>query len=100
MSSVYQINKGVGKPIVFRGLKGPWIGCLFCGLAGLVVLFAVAYITGVPLPACVIVVISLGIALFLLVYRLNHRYSEHGIMKNIAYRSMPKWIRFDRPLQL
>lgn len=100
MSALFQINKGVGKPIVFRGLKGSWIALLSCGLASLVVLFAVAYIAGVPLIGCVSVVVSLATALFFFVYRLNHRYKEHGVMKAIAYRSMHKWVRFDRPLQL
>lgn len=100
MSTVYHINKGIGKPIVFRGLKGPWIGGLACGLAALVVLFAVAYIMGVPLIACVSVVIILGVLLFVFAYRLNKRHGVHGLMKEVAYRSLPKWIRFNRALPL
>jgi hypothetical protein len=37
MASVYQINKGVGKPIVFRGLKAQYIAYLAVGLVVLLV---------------------------------------------------------------
>ena len=45
---VYQINKGINKPIEFKGLKAQYIGYLAGGLVGLLILFAVMYISGLP----------------------------------------------------
>jgi len=45
MSSIYQINKGVSKPIVFKGLKAQYIAYLAIGLVFLLVAFAVLYIS-------------------------------------------------------
>ena len=35
MATVYYINKGINKPIVFKGLKAQYIGYLAVGLVGL-----------------------------------------------------------------
>jgi len=94
--SVYSINKGVGKQIVFRGLKGQYIWWLGIGIAGLLVLFAMLYIMGVPLVVCIALVAVLGSGLFYQVYKLNKRYGEHGWMKEMARRSVPKWICCDQ----
>lgn len=93
MSSVYHINKGVGKPVVFRGLKGQFIWWLALGLGLLLVVFALLYIAGTPIAICMGLVLGLGGLLFRIVYQLNHRYGEHGMMKQLAHKATPKWIR-------
>jgi len=85
----YDINKGINRPIEFRGLKAQYIFYLAIGLAALLVLFSVMYITGVPVYASVAVVTISGSALFFGVYRYSHLYGEHGLMKAIAYRQVP-----------
>lgn len=92
MSSVYIINKGVNKPVVFRGLKAQYIWWLAIGLGGLLVLFALMYIAGVPVVICMVIILLAGSLLFYYVYRMNHRYGEHGMMKALAKKSTPKWI--------
>lgn len=94
MASVYQINKGVSKPIVFKGLKGQYIAYLAVGLVLLLIAFAVLYISGVNLFVVLPLIVGLGTALFLTVSRLSHRFGEHGLMKYFAKRSLPKYIRF------
>jgi hypothetical protein len=48
-TSVYRINKGINKPIEFKGLKAQYIGYLAAGLVLPLVMFAVMYI-GTVLP--------------------------------------------------
>jgi hypothetical protein len=96
MNSVYAINKGVGKPIVFKGLKGQWIGWLCGGLLMLLLLFALCYIAGAALFICVAFVVIAGAILFYLVYKLNKQYGEHGLMKGMAARVTPKRIVCDQ----
>jgi hypothetical protein len=93
MSSVYEINKGIGKPIVFRGLKAQWIWWLGGGLAVLLLVFAVMYIVGVNLLVCVVFIVGSGVLLFMNVYRLSRKYGEHGLMKEVARKSVPKGLK-------
>ncbi len=89
MSSVYKVNKGIGQPVVFKGLKAQWIWWLCGGVVALLLLFAVMYIAGVVLSICVFVVLGLGSVLFVFVHRCSKKYGEHGLMKEIARRSVP-----------
>jgi hypothetical protein len=96
MNSVYVINKGIGKPIVFRGLKGQWISWLCSGLLILLLLFALCYIAGAPLIICLLFISMAGALLFYLVYKYNSKYGEHGLMKQMAHRVTPKRILCDQ----
>jgi hypothetical protein len=92
-SSVYQINKGINKPIEFRGLKAQYIWYLGGGLLALLILFAILYICGVNTFICLAVIVSLGVALFMYVYKLSHAYGEYGMMKKIARKGVPKLLK-------
>ncbi|NNU33676.1 DUF4133 domain-containing protein [Mucilaginibacter sp. S1162] len=92
--ALYQINKGINKPIEFKGLKAQYIGYLAAGLVLLLISFAVMYILGVPVMACILIIISPGSGLFYQVFRLNHKYGEHGLMKKAAKGYLPNHLKF------
>ncbi|NQX56808.1 DUF4133 domain-containing protein [Pedobacter panaciterrae] len=94
MASVYHINKGVSKPIVFKGLKAQYIAYLAVGLVLLLLGFVLGYLLGAPLFVLLPLVLSLGFALFFFVFRLSHRFGEHGLMKYVAKRGLPSRIVF------
>ncbi|WGQ09726.1 DUF4133 domain-containing protein [Pedobacter gandavensis] len=94
MASIYHINKGVSKPIEFRGLKGQYIAWLAIGLVFLLIAFAVLYLLGSELVLILPVILCLGSLLFFMVFRLSHRFGEHGLMKFIAKRGLPKTMIF------
>jgi hypothetical protein len=91
---MYQINKGINKPIEFKGLKAQYIGYLAVGLVILLIGFAVMYLIGVPVYWCIITVSGLGSALFYQVFRLSHKYGEHGLMKKAAKHYLPNHLKF------
>src|SRR3982751_2472788 len=93
MSRGYQINKGINKPIEFKGLKAQYIWYLGGGLLGLLILFAILYICGINTFVCLGTIILLGTSLFLYVSRLSHQYGEYGLMKKIAKKRIPKVIK-------
>jgi hypothetical protein len=93
MASVYPVNKGINKPIEFRGLKAQYIWYLAGGCLFLLVLFAALYITGVNQYLCIGIVGLLTTILFMTVYRTSHKYGEFGIMKKIARRAVPTVIK-------
>lgn len=100
MSSVYQVNKGIGQPVVFRGLKAQWIWWLGGGVVVLLLVFAVLYIVGINLGVCVALVLGLGCVLFWLVYRFSRKYGEYGLMKEVARRSVPMALKGCSRLEL
>ena len=93
-NSIYHINKGINKPIEFRGLKAQYIGYLAGGLVLLMILFAVLYIAGTPTLICLPLILTLGTLLFMMVYRYSHKYGQYGLLKKAAKSSLPVSIRF------
>ncbi|RZM22411.1 MAG: DUF4133 domain-containing protein [Pedobacter sp.] len=94
MASIYQINKGVSKPIMFKGLKSQYIAYLAIGLLSLLLFFAVGYVAGLSVFLLVPAIIVLGTAVFFVIFRLSHRFGEHGLMKFFAKRSLPHHLKF------
>jgi hypothetical protein len=92
-TSVYQINKGINKPVEFKGFKAQYIWYLGGGLIGLLILFAILYICGVNTFICLGLILGLGFLLFSYVYKLSHKYGQYGLMKKVAKRSIPKTIK-------
>ena len=92
-NSVYQINKGINKPIEFKGLKAQYIWYLGGGLVALLILFAILYICGVNVFICLVLIVLLTTALFLYVYKLSRAYGEYGLMKKMAKKAVPDVIK-------
>lgn len=92
-SSVYTINKGINKPIEFKGLKAQYIVYLAVGLVVLLVLFAILYIIGVNMFVCLALTVVLGTALFMFVYRMSDTYGQHGLLKKMARRQLPAFVK-------
>jgi len=93
--SIYQINKGVSKPIVFKGLKAQYIAYLAVSLVLLLISFAILYICGLSLWVILPLIVGLGSALFFTVFRLSHRFGEHGLSKHFAKKQLPDYIKFN-----
>ena len=89
-NSVYKINKGINKPIEFRGLKAQYIWYLGIGLVVLLIVFAVLYIVGINTYLCLFVTLIFGAGLFMQVTRLSNKYGEHGMMKKFARSKLPR----------
>lgn len=94
MASVYHINKGINRPIVFKGLVGQYIAYLAAGLVLLLIGFTVLYMSGVGLFIVLPLILSLGAGLFFLVLRLSRRFGAHGLSKYLARRKVPLYLRF------
>jgi hypothetical protein len=92
-TSVYPINKGISRPIEFKGLKAQYIWYLGGGLLLLLILFAILYISGINTFVCLFFIVSCAVALFMHVYTLSRKYGEHGMMKKLAKRMIPDEIK-------
>lgn len=92
-SSVYSINKKANSVVEFKGLKAQYIWYLGGGLVGLMILFAILYVIGINTYICLVVILVAGGILFSKVYQMSNTYGEHGLMKKMARRMVPKVIR-------
>lgn len=90
-NSVYRINKGINKPIEFKGLKAQYIWYLGGGVLALLVVFATFYIIGVNMFVCLAIIAVLGVMLFVAVYHLSNTYGVHGLTKKFARRGIPRF---------
>ena len=88
-STVYEINKGVNKPLEFRGLKAQYIGYMAAAAVLLLLVFAGLYVSGVSTYLSLPLVLLTGVALFSWIYRFNKRYGTHGLQKARMYRRLP-----------
>jgi hypothetical protein len=93
MSSVYQINKGINQSIEFKGLKAQYIWYLGGGVVGLMIVFAVLFIIGIPSLVCVVLIGSAGTVMVIKIYKMSRKYGEHGMMKALASRQIPKCVK-------
>ena len=59
----------------------------------LMIVFAALFIIGVPSLICVAFVGTAGVILVVKIYRMSARYGEHGMMKALASRQVPKCIK-------
>jgi hypothetical protein len=94
MASIYQINKGVCRPLTFKGLKGQYIAYLAVGLVLLLLTFAVLYICRVSLWVLLPLTGFSGTVLLLTTFRLSQRFGEHGLGKWLARRRLPDQVKF------
>ena len=92
-NNTYTINKGVDKPIEFKGLKAQYAVYLGIGLLGLLLGFVVLYISGVPPLICPGIVAVIGGVFFQQLYGISKRYGQYGLMKKRAARRIPKFIK-------
>ncbi|SFS62016.1 DUF4133 domain-containing protein [Mucilaginibacter polytrichastri] len=92
-NSVYQVNKGINASIEFKGLKAQYIWYLGGGVVVLMIVFAVMYIAGLPSYLCIGVILLAGTGLVMKVYGMSNKYGEHGLMKALAKKQVPKVLR-------
>ncbi|MDR2680859.1 MAG: DUF4133 domain-containing protein [Tannerella sp.] len=88
----FSINKGIGKPAEFQGLKSQYLFIFAGGLLGLFVVFVVMYMAGVNQWICIIFGVTAASVLIYGVFHLNRKYGEHGLMKAQARRNHPRYV--------
>jgi hypothetical protein len=88
----FPINKGIGKPAEFQGLKAQYLFIFAGGLLGLFVVFVIMYMVGVNQWICIIFGITAALTLVYGTFHLNTKYGEHGLMKVQARRNHPRYV--------
>ena len=88
----YPINKGIGRPVEFKGLKAQYLFIFAGGLLALFILFVILYMVGIGQWICIGFCAVSSSILVWQTFALNARYGEHGLMKLGAARSHPRYL--------
>ncbi|MDI9604861.1 MAG: DUF4133 domain-containing protein [Bacteroidota bacterium] len=89
---VFEINKGVGRGVEFKGLKAQYLFIFAGGLLGMFILVVILYLAGVGQLLCIAIG---GVGATFLVWKtfdLNKRYGQHGLMKIAARKNHPRYL--------
>jgi hypothetical protein len=88
----YPVNKGIGCPAEFQGLKAQYLFIFAGGLLGLFVVFVIMYMAGVNQWVCIAFGVISALILVYGTFYLNKKYGEHGLMKQQARRNHPRYV--------
>lgn len=88
----YNINKGIGRTVEFKGLKSQYLFIFAGGLLGILILVMVLYMAGVNTYICLGLGTGGASMIVWQTFSLNKKYGEHGLMKISAKKRHPRYI--------
>lgn len=90
--SDFEINKGVGREVEFKGLRAQYLFIFVFGLLAVFVVFVIMYTAGIGQWVCIGFGVSAATVVVWLTFSLNRRFGSHGLMKLLAARQHPRRI--------
>ncbi|WP_299664517.1 DUF4133 domain-containing protein [uncultured Polaribacter sp.] len=97
--AAFQINKGIGRTVEFKGLKAQYLFIFAGGLLGLFIAVVILYMIGINPYVCLTLGLGSGGFLILKTFAINNAYGEHGLMKRSAQKSHPRFITRHRAVR-
>lgn len=88
----YNVNKGIGKPAEFLGLRAQYLVFFAGGLIAIFLLFVIMYMIGIHEGVCIGFCAVAAGALVWSVFYLNRRYGQFGLLKIQARQYRPRYI--------
>lgn len=95
----YNVNKGIGRTVEFKGLKAQYLFIFAGGLLSVLVLLMVMYIVGANTYVCLFVGALGASTIIWKTFSLNSKYGEHGLMKLAARKKHPRYIVARKPVR-
>lgn len=88
----YNINKGIGRTVEFKGLKAQYLFMFAGGLLTVLILVMIFYMANMHMYFCLTFGITAASVIIWKTFSLNAKYGEHGLMKLGAKRRHPQYI--------
>lgn len=88
----YNINKGIGRTVEFKGLKAQYLFIFAGGLLATLILVMILYMAGVNSYLCLFMGTGGALLIVWQTFSLNSKYGEHGLMKLAAKKRHPRFI--------
>ncbi|MBT2621886.1 DUF4133 domain-containing protein [Chryseobacterium sp. ISL-6] len=95
----YNINKGIGRTVEFKGLKAQYLFIFAGGLLGILILVMVLYMAGLNSYACLFIGVGGASLIIWQTFSLNKKYGAYGLMKVGAVKSHPRYIICRKPIR-
>jgi len=95
----YNINKGIGRTVEFRGLKAQYLFIFAGGLLGILILVMILYMAGTSSYICLLLGAGGASLIVWQTFSLNRKYGEHGLMKIGAKKRHPRYIICRKPVR-
>jgi hypothetical protein len=86
----YTINRAIGRPIEFKGLKAQYLTRFFAIIVSLLFGITFLHLLGVHPVAITILTLAIGGVALKKLYGLSNAYGQYGLMKQAARRKVPK----------
>src|SRR6185312_231633 len=81
---VYPIHRAIGRPVVFKGFKGPYILMDGISLVADLLLFIILYVSGVAPWVCILLAFALGGTALATISKLSRRYGAFGLQPRMG----------------
>src|SRR5690606_11720020 len=94
----YNINKGIGRIVEFKGLKAQYLFIFAGGLLGTLIFVMILYMAGVNSDICLLLRVAGTSLIIWQTSSLNRKYGEHGLMKVGARKRHPRYIICRKPI--
>lgn len=88
----YQVFKGINKTVEFKGLRAQYLVYFVVGIIILFMLFIILRMFNVNIAGSLITVVGLALMLIVVVFRMNTKYGQYGLMKKQARRRCPRFL--------
>lgn len=90
--AAWEINKGVGRTVEFKGLKAQYLFLFAGGLLAVFFLVVILYLCGVSQIACLVIGIVGATLVVWQTFAMNRKYGQYGLMKKGAVRMHPRYL--------
>jgi hypothetical protein len=97
-NTTFNINKGIGRTVEFKGLKAQYLFIFAGGLLGILILTMILYMAGVNSYICLFTGAGGASLIIWQTFKLNRKYGEYGLMKIGAKSKHPKYIICRKPI--
>jgi len=88
----WEINKGIGRTVEFKGLKAQYLFLFAGGLLAVFIVLVVLYLMGVSQIACLVIGVVGATIVVWQTFAMNRKYGQYGLMKRSARASHPHYL--------
>lgn len=88
----WEINKGIGRTVEFKGLKAQYLFIFAGGLLTVFILVVILYLCGVSQVLCLGIGVLGATLVVWQTFAMNRKYGQYGLMKMRAVRMHPRYL--------
>lgn len=88
----WEVNKGVGRSVEFKGLKAQYLFIFAGGLLAVFIITVILYLCGLDQVLCLVLCFAGCTIVVWQTFSMNRKYGQYGLMKRAARRYHPDFL--------